>query len=45
MKALERKWKGMLVLIPVPEVPGSKVEDHAMELIKRTIGYHLKLKI
>ncbi len=40
---LEHRWDGVLVVLPAPELPGTKVEDYALELIRRTIGYHLRL--
>ncbi|MGD2080848.1 MAG: V-type ATP synthase subunit F [Nitrospirota bacterium] len=43
VKELERKWEGVLVVLPAPELPGTRVEDYALELIRRTIGYHLRL--
>jgi V/A-type H+-transporting ATPase subunit F len=45
MRGIERKWRGMLVLLPAPELPGMEVEDYAMALIRRTIGYHLRLRL
>jgi V/A-type H+-transporting ATPase subunit F len=43
MKDIERRWDGVFVVLPAPERPGTKVEDYALELIRKTIGYHLRL--
>lgn len=43
LRELERNWDGVLVVVPAPELPGTKAEDYALELIRRTIGYHLRL--
>lgn len=40
---LEQKWDGIVMVLPAPELPGTKAEDYALELIRRTIGYHLRL--
>ncbi len=43
LKELEHKWDGVVVVLPAPELPGTRVEDYALELVRRTIGYHLRL--
>jgi len=43
LKELEKRWDGVVVVLPAPELPGTKVEDYALDLIRRTIGYHLRL--
>lgn len=43
LRELEDKWDGIVVVLPAPELPGTKVEDYALEFIRRTIGYHLRL--
>ncbi len=43
LRELEQKWDGIVVVLPAPELPGAKVEDYALELIRRTVGYHLRL--
>ena len=45
LKEFEQKWDGIVVVLPAPELPGTKVEDYAVELIRRTIGYHLRLSV
>lgn len=43
LRELDQKWEGIVVVLPAPDIPGTKVEDYALELIRRTIGYHLRL--
>ncbi|MCL5023379.1 MAG: ATPase [Nitrospirae bacterium] len=45
LRELERRWFGILLILPAPERPGVEVEDYAMRLIKRAIGYHVRLKL
>ena len=44
LREMENRWGGILVVLPSPEKPGVAVEDYAMALIKRAIGYHVRLK-
>lgn len=45
LKDLEKKWKGIVVTLPAPELPGIKAEDYALALIRRAVGYHVRLKL
>jgi V/A-type H+-transporting ATPase subunit F len=45
LREAERAWKGILVILPSPERPGAEIEDYASRLIRRAIGYHVRLKI
>ncbi len=45
IRELEKRWFGILLILPAPERPGVEVEDYAMRLIKRAIGYHVKVKL
>ncbi len=42
---IERSWKGILIVLPSPERPEADREDYASRLIRKAIGYHLRLKI
>ncbi len=42
---LEHAWNGILLVLPSPVKPPSEVEDYAARLIRRAIGYHVRLKI
>jgi V/A-type H+-transporting ATPase subunit F len=45
LRELERGWAGILLVLPSPEKPPPEVEDYAALLIRRAIGYHMRLKL
>jgi vacuolar-type H+-ATPase subunit F/Vma7 len=45
IRELEQAWNGILLVLPSPVKPPSEVEDYAARLIRRAIGYHVRLKI
>ncbi len=45
MRELERAWHGILLVLPSPVKPPVEVEDYAARLIRRAIGYHVRLKV
>jgi vacuolar-type H+-ATPase subunit F/Vma7 len=45
LRELELGWHGILLVLPSPEKPPAEVEDYAARLIRRAIGYHVRLKI
>jgi V/A-type H+-transporting ATPase subunit F len=45
MKEIENAWHGILIVLPSPERPVEEIEDYASRLIRRAIGYHVRLKI
>lgn len=40
----EGGWPGVLVVLPPPEFAAYEAEEYIMELIRRTIGYHVRLR-
>lgn len=44
LHVLEQRWPGVLVVLPAPGLGGSG-EDYAMRLIRRAVGYQVKVKI
>ncbi|HEX9080189.1 MAG TPA: hypothetical protein VF795_11400 [Desulfuromonadaceae bacterium] len=41
---VERLWPGVLVVLPAPAgAPGE--EDYAMRLIRKAIGYHVRVRV
>jgi vacuolar-type H+-ATPase subunit F/Vma7 len=42
---LEQGWQGILLVLPSPEKPPAEIEDYAARLIRRAIGYHVRLKL
>ncbi len=45
LKEIEKSWHGILVVLPSPERPDVELEDYAARLIRRAIGYHVRLKL
>ncbi len=45
LRELEQGWHGILLVLPSPEKPPAEVEDYAARLIRRAIGYHVRLKV
>ncbi len=45
LKEIEKSWRGVLVVLPSPERPEAGIEDYAVRLIRRAIGYHVRLRI
>ncbi len=42
LQEMEKRWFGVLVVLPAPE-KGAVEEDYAERLIRRVIGYHVRL--
>ncbi len=40
---LERRWPGLVVVLPAPGKPARAEEDYALRLIRRAIGYQVRL--
>lgn len=45
VKEIEKQWKGILLILPSPERPEVEIDDYASRLIRRAIGYHVRLKL
>ena len=45
LRELDNHWQGILLVLPSPEKPPAEVEDYAARLIRRAIGYHVRLKL
>lgn len=43
LQALERRWDGIVVILPRPAALVGEEEDFAMRLIRRAVGYQLRL--
>ena len=44
LREIEHGWHGVLLVLPSPEKPPPEAEDFAARLIRRAIGYHVRLK-
>jgi vacuolar-type H+-ATPase subunit F/Vma7 len=45
MREMDEWWHGILLVLPSPVKPAAEVEDYAVRLIRRAIGYHVRLKL
>lgn len=46
IRALERRWPGLVVVLPAPERAGRVAEeDYVLQLIRRAIGYQVRLNL
>lgn len=44
LRAMEQRWFGLFLILPAPEIPITEVEDYALTIIRRAIGYHVRLR-
>jgi vacuolar-type H+-ATPase subunit F/Vma7 len=45
LRELEHTWHGILLVLPSPVKPPAEAEDYAARLIRRAVGYHVRLKL
>jgi vacuolar-type H+-ATPase subunit F/Vma7 len=45
LRELEKGWGGIMLILPSPEKLPAEAEDYAARLIRRAIGYHVRLNI
>jgi V/A-type H+-transporting ATPase subunit F len=41
----ERRWSGVIVVLPAPEAAAHPAEDYALRLIRRAVGYQVRLNV
>lgn len=44
-REIERSWTGVVVVLPSPVLGPAEVEDYASRLIRRAIGYHVRIRL
>lgn len=44
MREMEDRWQGIMLVLPSPGKPSAETEDYADRLIRKAIGYHVRLK-
>ncbi len=44
VREMEQRWEGILLVLPSPVQPPAEIEDYAERLIRRAIGYHVRLQ-
>lgn len=45
IRELERHWRGALVVVPSPGRPERPADDYARRLIRRAIGYQVRVQL
>ena len=45
LREREQVWNGILLVLPSPEIVPAEAEDYAARLIRRAIGYHVRLNV
>lgn len=45
LREIEKRWSGILLVLPSPRKPVAEMEDYAARLIRRAIGYHVRLRL
>lgn len=45
LREIESGWQGVLVVLPSPLAAPGEIEDYAARLIKRAIGYHVRIRL
>ena len=45
LREREQAWTGILLVLPSPEQLPPEAEDYAARLIRRAIGYHVRLNV
>ncbi len=45
LRDIERQWQGIILVLPAPLKPSIETEDYAARLIRKAIGYHVRLSI
>ena len=43
LRIIEKRWPGVLVILPAPGGAGVE-EDYAVRLIRRAVGYHVRVR-
>jgi V/A-type H+-transporting ATPase subunit F len=43
MRELDRRWPGLVIVLPAPEHGAQREEDYVLQLIRRAIGYQVRL--
>jgi len=45
LREMEGRWGGILLALPTPEKGAAEELDYAQRLIRRALGYHVRLKL
>ena len=45
LREIERRWRGAVVIVPSPGTPATPEDDYARRLIRRAIGYQVRVQL
>ena len=45
LKEIEQAWHGVVLVLPSPLAASGEIEDYAARLIRRAIGYHVRIRL
>ena len=45
MREIESAWHGVIVVLPSPLAGSGEIEDYAARLVRRAIGYHVRIQL
>ena len=45
IRELERRWRGAVMVLPSPGKPGGPEDDYGRRLIRRAIGYQVRVQL
>lgn len=45
LREIERAWTGVVVVLPAPGAGAAEAEDYATRLIRRAVGYHVRIRL
>ena len=45
LREIERRWCGAVVIVPAPGKPAKPEDDYARRLIRRAIGYQVRVQL
>jgi vacuolar-type H+-ATPase subunit F/Vma7 len=45
MREIEDAWHGVIVVLPSPLTGPGEIEDYAARLIRRAVGYHVRIRL
>lgn len=45
LRELENRWNGIVLVLPSPDKLPPEAEDYAARMIRRAIGYHVRLNV
>ena len=43
LKKAERRWSGILLILPAPQLTEEVGEDYLQRMIRRALGYHVRI--